>query len=168
MKQLTQYIQEKLQITKDSKVKNYQDILKSHITNNPYEFQNANWIVPSGNFKPMRFSILIEYANEILKLNLLKDQEDINFCQNWLRKAREAYKKNRVNSLGWNSQQLEFISLCNGKDPNFGNAKFTYDLLQYGLSKSDTTIPRRKKLEKMVREFWYEVDKHKNEMNWYD
>jgi hypothetical protein len=167
MKDLKQIIQEKLKITKDSKINNYDDILVSHTTNNPHKFENVNWIVSSGTFKPMRFNILIEYADEILKSDLLKNKKDIDFCKEWLQRAKKAYRNNKVSGLGWNSEQAEFTWLCNGEEPTFGNAKFTYDLIQYGLSQDDITTPRKKRLEKMIRDFWYKVNEHKNEMNWY-
>lgn len=168
MKQLKEYILESFKINSKTinNIKSSFDF-ESHITNKPYKFKDVNWIVPSGTFKPLRFSILIEYAKEVIDLNLLENQKDIDFCKEWLQRAKKAYKNNSVNGLGWNSEQAEFTSLCNGEEPTFGNAKFTYDLIQYGLSKSDITIPRRKKLEKMIRDFWDKVDDHKNEMNWY-
>lgn len=174
MKQLSKHIlealkiksiSEVLKINSKSKVSTFE--FKSHITDNPYEFKNYNSIVPSGTFKPMRFSILIEYAKEILKLNLLEDKKDIEFCEEWLKRAKKAYKDNYVDGFGCNSKGDEFDWLCNGENPTFGNAKFTYDLIQYGLHKTDTTKPRKQKLEKMIRDFWNIVEDHKNEMNWY-
>jgi hypothetical protein len=165
MKQLSKHIFEALKINSKSKVSTFE--FKSHITDTPIEFKNSNYIVGSGDFKPMRFSILIEYAKEILKLNLLEDKKDIEFCEEWLKRAKKAYKDNYVNGFNHNSEWKEFTWLCNGEDPTFGNAKFTYDLIQYGLHKTDTTKPRKQKLEKMIRDFWDKVDDHKNEMNWY-
>ena len=165
MEHLKDIIIEKLRLGKNTNLKQFE--FKSHITNKPYIFENFNRIVPSNSFKPMRFSILIEYAQEIINLDLLDNQEDIDFCNEWIKRAKAAYKNNSINSLGWNSQANEFDWLCNGEEPTFGNAKFTYDLIQYGLSKSDTTKPRKQKLEKMIRDFWNIVDEHKNEMNWY-
>jgi len=165
MKQLNQYIIEKFKINSKNVNKPYK--FKSHITNKPYKFNDVNWIVSSGTFKPMRFSILIEYAKEIIDLNLLNNNEDLEYCKEWLQRAKKAYKNNNVNGLGWNSEQAEFTWLCNGVKPTFGNAKFTYDLIQYGLSKPDITKPRKQKLEKMIRDFWDKVEEHKDKMNWY-
>ena len=164
MKQLNQFIYEKLKINKDTKVKKYD--FNSHITDKPYEFKSS-WVVPSATFKPMRFSILIEYAKEIIDKDLLDNDEDLEYCKEWLRRAKKAYKNNYIDSFGHNSEGKEFIILCNGDKPTFGNAKFTYDLIQYGLSKQDTTKPRKQKLEKMIRDFWSDVESHKDEMNWY-
>lgn len=75
-------------------------------------------------------------------MNLLRNPQDINFCENWLRKAEYAYN-NYIDIYQRNSKAKEFLWLCNGDTPTLGNAKFTYDLIQYGLSKSNTTKPRR-------------------------
>ena len=167
MQNINNFISEKLKVNSQSKINNNDFKFRSHITNNPKKWLDVNWIIGSGEFKPMRFAILIEYADEILKNNLLDNEEDIEFVKNWLERAKKAYKKNRVDGFGWNSEIREFTWLCNGEQPTFGNAKFTYDLLQYALTKSDITKPRKQKVEKMLRDFLYNFENNKDKMNWY-
>lgn len=156
MKTINQYIIEKFKINSKNISKSYK--FKSHITDNPYEFNGVNFIIGSADFKKSRIAILIEYANKIIKDDLLESNEDIDFVKNWIKRAKEAYKY---------ESSKEFEELCNGERPYFCNAKFTYDLIQYGLNDPNITIPRKQKLEKMIREYWYNVEKHKDEMNWY-
>lgn len=165
MKQLKDIIIEKLKLDKDFKISEFK--FKSHITNNPIEFKDNNYIIDSGDFKPMRFAILLEYANEIIKENLLENSEDIKFVKEWIKICKKAYKENYVNGFNTNSKWSEFTWLCNGEKPTFGNAKFTYDLLQYALTKDNITKPRKQKVEKMIREFWSIVETNKDKMNWY-
>ena len=165
MKNLKEII-EGLKVNSKSKI--IFNLFKSHITDDPAEFKDSNYIVGSGDFKPMRFFILLEYANEIIKENLLKNSEDIEFVKEWIKRCDKAYKRNSVNGFNHNSEWEEFTWLCNGKKYTFGNAKFTYDLLQYALTKPDITKPRKQKVEKMLRDFWSIVEANKDKMNWYE
>lgn len=162
MKSLKDIILEKLVINKNTKVDTYK--FKSHITDNPEEFKDNNWIIDSYDWKKNRISILIEYAKECLQL--LDNKEDIDFVKSWLDRANKAYKNNYSNSFNNNSEGKEFQWLCNGEKYTFGNAKFTYDLLQYALSKNDLTIPRKQKIEKILKGY-SKVEKNKDNMNWY-
>ena len=99
-------------------------------------------------------------------IQLLDNEEDIDFVKSWLDRANKAYKNSYVNGFKSNSEGKEFEWLCNGEKYTFGNAKFTYDLLQYALTKNDLTIPRKQKIEKILKEY-SEVEKNKNNMNWY-
>ena len=179
MKNISHYIVEKFRLNKDMLDMPNGFEIKSQVTHTPFDFDKESQqkrgctlrrIVPGHSFKPARIYILIEYAKEILKNNLLTDAKDKAFVENWLARANEAYRKNRVDGLGYNSEGGEFDWLCNGDAPYFGNAKFTYDLLQYALSKDNPPItkPRKQKVEKMLRQWWADVADHKDEMNWYN
>lgn len=164
MKLINNYLTEKLHLNKDIGLEeNFQ--FDSHVTNNPIEIK-MNYIVGSYDWKPSRIAILIEYAKDCL--NLLEDPKDIEFVKDWLYKAKDAYKHNNKSYIGGgNSRGKDFAWLCNGEKYTFGNAKFTYDLLQYALTKPNLTIPRRQKIEKILRDNYNTVEKHKDEMNWY-
>lgn len=155
MKQLNTYITEKLVIGKNI-IHKKPKLFQSHITDNPYKF-GSTWTVNSGHFKKNRIAILLEYAQEVLSKKLI-DPQDQNFVQSWINRAKLAYK---------NPSYEEFRWLCNGYVPYLGNAKFTYDLLKYALTKPDITIPRKQKVEKMLKEEYFEVEGHNHEMNWY-
>lgn len=163
MKNLKDIISEKLIINKNTKINKYE--FKSQITNNPEEFKDVNRIIDSWDWKKSRIYILIEYAKECIQL--LNNKEDIDFVKSWLDRANKAYKNNYVNGFKSNSEGKEFEWLCNGKKYTFGNAKFTYDLLQYALTKNDLTTPRKQKIEKILKEYYSEVEKNKDNMNWY-
>ena len=141
--------------------------LKSHITDSPKKF-NSDFIVNSAEWIQSRFPILLKYAKEISnkRKHILTDSQDIEFVNKWVLRCSTAYEKNETGKTS-NTQADEFLYLCNGEKPYFGNAKFTYDLLQYALTRDDLTKPARQKIQKLLREYYSEVDKHKNEMNWY-
>lgn len=167
MKNLNNYIIEKFKINKNTQIPEQLDFeFVSHVTDNPDEIK-MNYIVRSYGWVPNRIAILIEYAKECL--NLLEDPKDIEFVKDWLYKAKDAYKHNNKNNYlgGRNSRGADFEWLCNGEKYTFGNAKFTYDLLQYALTKPNLTIPRRQKIEKLLRDEYQTVEKHKDQMNWY-
>ena len=157
MKQLNTYITEKLVIGKNI-IHKKPKLFQSNITNNPHKFENSNYIVGSYHFKKNRIAILLEYANEVLKKGLI-DPKDIEFVQTWINTAKQAYKI---------EDKHEFLKICNGTKPYFGYAKFTYDLLKYALTKPDITIPRKQKVEKMLKEEYDKVEHHVDEMNWYE
>lgn len=156
MKQLNSYINEKLVIGKNI-IHKKPKLFQSHITDNPHQFENSNYIVGSYHFKKNRIAILLEYGNEVLKKGLI-DPKDIEFVQTWINIAKQAYK---------NEDKNGFLKICNGAKPYFGYAKFTYDLLKYALTKPDITIPRKQKVEKLLKEEYNKVEQHADEMNWY-
>ena len=144
--------------------------LNSYVTDNPIEI-NEPWLVNSYYWKPSRVSIFIEYVTEILKEQLLTNEFDIDFVKHWLTLAKDAYKRIYVRfpkDQKIDDQDEAFKYLFNGEQPRFGYAKFTYDVLRYALQKPDLTIPRRQKLEKILRDGYQDVVENENKMNWYN
>lgn len=139
----------------------------SHVTDSPKKF-SGEFIVDSAEWIQSRFPILFKYAREISNKRkpLLQNNKDIEFVKKWILRCETAYERNETGKTP-NTQSKEFLWACNGETPYFGNAKFTYDLLQYALTKTDLTKPVRQKIEKILREYYKVVEENKNDMNWY-
>lgn len=151
-------------LSKNTKLSNYK--FYSNITDNPKEFNGYNFIVDAGNWKPARVTLFVNIVKEILNEVLLSN-EDKKFMENWLEKAKYVAKHSYIGSFGSNNMWKELNWLFSGEKFTFGNAKFTYDVIQYALKRSNLTIPQKQKFEKILKEFYKMVEEYKDEMNWY-
>ena len=159
MKTILEYL-----LSKNTKVSNYK--FYPHITDNPKEFNDYNFIVDAGSWKPARVTLFVNIVKEILD-NVSLSNEEEDFIKEWLKRAKIVAKKSYVNAFGSNNMWEELNWLFSGEKFTFGNAKFTYDVIQYALKRSKLTIPQRQKFEKILREFYDIVEEYKDEMNWY-
>ena len=166
MKVISNYILEKLHLTKDINSGKY--VFKSHITDNPHKFKNYNYLLSGSEWKKNRYAILTEYVGEIVNDGLLAG-DDLKFAEKFLKDLKKIYKTCYTNEFGYLvAPDYDITDCINGEKPYFGTAKFIYDVLNYALTKKDLTTPRRQKIEKWLNSFTFEdVEKHKDEMNWY-
>lgn len=165
MKTITEFLSTKV----EKVLKHFE--FNSQVTNNPIEFTSKSRVVFSNWWKLSRVSIFIEYVTEILKEQLLTDESDIDFAKHWLTLAKDAYKHiyarfPKVRNMYMNESEA-LTYLFNGDRPYFGYAKFTYDVIRYALQKPNLTVPRRQKLEKILRECYQDVIENEDKMNWY-
>ena len=143
MKNINTYIIEKILINKDTIIDNNKSIKSTVDTTYPNEYMGVNFLFDSQNWPNGHFTFIMEYVKKVLDETNLNEKER-KFVEDIYNEFKELKKKH------WGSYQ-EKTDLINGEKPKFERAKFFYDMFNWVLKTQDLTIPRKQKINKIMR-----------------
>lgn len=137
MKNLQTVLIEKLHIDKNVKLVKltFPDSESNHGTIN-----GMNWILSPG-MPDGHYTFFADYIKKILKTCVLSDNQR-NFLENFLSDLKN------IKYQDWSYK----CTVINGKAPYFQRAKCIGDICQWALKDPKITIPRKNKLNKLLRE----------------
>ena len=143
MKSLNNYINEKFQVPKNY-VSDDSDVIKTDTdTSYPNEYKGVNFIFDSQSWPNGHFTFTMEYVKEVLNKCDLNDKEE-KFVQS----IYDDFVKLKKRSWGSPTDKSDLI---NGDYPKFERAKFFYDMFNWVLRTHELTIPRKQKINKIMR-----------------
>lgn len=140
MKNLKSILFEKLVINK-----NIGNVQKNNLTfpnseNNKGTIENRNWILDA-DFPDGHFTFFKDYIKEILKTCVLTNSQK-EFLEEFLDDIKDLKNKPLARAM----------QVMNGQKPHFQRAKCIYDICMWALKNPNITVPRKNKLNKILRE----------------